>query len=327
MLRFSWTACTIVAFLAAPAAAKPWADALFEQQSHDFGAVPRGPLLTHYYRLTNKSNQPLHIAGVRVSCGCVSANALQQDLAPGQSTAILAQMDSRRFIGAKQVTIFVTFDRPQWEEVRLSISAFGRDDLGLESDGIAFGTVTKGATSTAKTNITLRQPNWAITGATSDSGFVVPTVKEIRRNGYETTYELTAALRPGLPAGKWTTEITVATNSPASPTIRLPATVEVTPTLVVSPGEIQLGAVSVGSPTESKILIRGIKAFKIKEIQGIDDVLSATTAGNEARPVHVLSLKVSPTATGELSRKLKIVTDLPTEGTAEVTVKAQVSGK
>src|SRR3954449_2982924 len=108
MLRSFVTACACLALAAAPAAAKPWADGFFEQQSHDFGSVPRGPMMTHYYRLTNNSQVPLHIAGVRVSCGCTSASALQQDIAPGQSTAILAQMDTRRFVGAKQVTIFVT---------------------------------------------------------------------------------------------------------------------------------------------------------------------------------------------------------------------------
>ena len=42
---------------------------------------PRGPTLNHPFRITNQTGQPVHIASVRVSCGCVSANALKDDLA------------------------------------------------------------------------------------------------------------------------------------------------------------------------------------------------------------------------------------------------------
>src|SRR5947209_3729329 len=102
---------------AAPAAT--WADAMFDELSRDFGSVPRGPTLTHHFQLTNRSGVPVHIASARVSCGCVTATVLQPDLAPGQSTSVVAEMDTRRFTGTKTVTIYVQFDRPQWEEVRL----------------------------------------------------------------------------------------------------------------------------------------------------------------------------------------------------------------
>src|SRR6266849_2624134 len=88
-----------------------WADVLFEELSRDFGSVPRGPTLTHAFRLTNKYNTPVHISPVRVSCGCVSASALATELQPGQSTSIVAHMDSSRFFGSKSVTIYVSFDR------------------------------------------------------------------------------------------------------------------------------------------------------------------------------------------------------------------------
>src|SRR5437667_8844228 len=101
--------------LAGPAAAATWADAMFDELSKDFGSVPRGPTLSHPFRLTNQTGQPVHISGVRVSCGCVSAGALRDDLAPGQSTAILTNMDTMRFYGTRTVTIYVQFDRPQWE--------------------------------------------------------------------------------------------------------------------------------------------------------------------------------------------------------------------
>jgi len=48
---------------AAPLSAAPWADGMFSEQGKDFGLVPRGPTLTHYFLVTNKSDKPVHIAG------------------------------------------------------------------------------------------------------------------------------------------------------------------------------------------------------------------------------------------------------------------------
>ena len=140
--------------MAAPASAGSWADALFEELSKDFGSVPRGPTLYHSFQLTNNTESTVHISRVRVSCGCVSASALKDQLAPGESTAIQAQMDTRRFHGVKGVTIFVRFDRPYWEETRLWVQANSRDDISVNPDEIAFGQVKQGSTPQASITVT-----------------------------------------------------------------------------------------------------------------------------------------------------------------------------
>src|SRR5690349_12071283 len=114
MLRSGIALC--IALALSSTAAAGWADGLFEELSRDFGSVPRGPTLTHPFRIKNTTNVPLHIAGVRVSCGCTAAYPLAYDIPPGKETVIMAQMDTRRFTGSKTVTIFVTFDQPRYEE-------------------------------------------------------------------------------------------------------------------------------------------------------------------------------------------------------------------
>lgn len=299
------------------------AASFFDKPTHDFGTVPRGPTLTHYYRFTNKSNVPVHIAGIRVSCGCVAASAVNSTVQPGESSSIFATMDTRRFVAAKQVTIYVTFDRPRYEEVALSISAYGRDDLALESESLSFGNVVRGQTGSAKMTVTLRQPQWVVQSASSDSAFVAPTVKEIRRGPGEAVYELVAELRPGLPTGRWVTDIYLNTNSSVAPQIRVPAIVEIAPTLSVSPGEVTLGPTPVGEPSEAKLLVRSAQPFKIKEIIGAEGVISASALVNDSRQVHVITVKFDPKQPGDILRKLKIVTDLPSEGVAEVAIKGQ----
>src|ERR1700675_1736675 len=156
---------------AAPAAS--WADALFDELSQDFGSVPRGPTVTHQFHITNRTRHEVRISGIRVSCGCVTATALQGTLAPGQSTAIVAQMDTRRINGPKTVTIYVQFDRPQWEEVRLWVQANSRDDVTVAPDTLAFGLIKRGtAPSTSVTISFIGNPQSQITDVSSDSNYV-----------------------------------------------------------------------------------------------------------------------------------------------------------
>src|SRR5215467_13249875 len=86
---------------AGPALSATWADALFEEFSKDFGSVPRGPMLSHPFRVVNNTRGPVNIANIRVSCGCVSAVALKAHLESGESTQIMARMDTTRFTGSK----------------------------------------------------------------------------------------------------------------------------------------------------------------------------------------------------------------------------------
>src|SRR5438270_10881153 len=153
MFRFS-LAATAALFMSAPAHAATWAEGMFEELARDFGSVPRGPMLTHSYRLTNNTGQAVRITSVRVSCGCTSATAMQGVVAPGQSTAVVAQMDTTRFTGPKTVTIYVQFDQPQFAEVNLSISANSRTDIAITPDTIAFGPVSRGGSAARHTTVT-----------------------------------------------------------------------------------------------------------------------------------------------------------------------------
>ena len=57
----------------------------------------------------------------------ITARALNATVAPGQESAIWANMDSRRFLGHKAVTIYVSFDQPRYEEIRLVVQAYSRE--------------------------------------------------------------------------------------------------------------------------------------------------------------------------------------------------------
>jgi hypothetical protein len=311
--------------LAAPASAASWADAMFDDLSKDFGSVPRGPAVAHPFRLTNNTGQYVHISGVRVSCGCTTANAEETDVAPGKSTVINASMDTRRFIGHKAVTVYVTLDQPQWAEVRLLVQANGRDDINVSPEAVALGQAKRGSKPRGSVNVTFYGNSEAqITGVERESNYILTAVKETRREGGEVSYEVTAAIRSDCPVGKWYSDLWLKTNNPSMPRVRLPLTVEIQPPLTVSGGTVALGTVKPGGKAEKKVIVRGSTPFKITRVQGTDEQLTVKDNTDGSKEVHVLTVIFKPTKPGELDRKLKVITDLKDEGEVEFETTARV---
>ena len=309
MVRYA-SVLLIGLFVTGVATASSWADGMFTELSKDFGSVPRGPTLSHLFHFTNHSKDWVHVAGVRVSCGCTSATALDTDVAPGKTGAILAQLDTLLFRGSKAVTIFVTFDRPQWDEVHLLVQAYGRDDIAVTPESFAFGQVHHNTTPANTVNVSLvGNSQLQIVDARCESNYVRATVRPIRHDESEVSYQVTARLRSDTPVGKWYTDVWLRTNDPNSPRIRVPLTVDVEPSLVVSPDAVSLGEVKVGHTVQRKVLVRGDKPFKIKEVTGGDGVLSVRDSTDETRPVHVLVVTLKASAAGDLNRTIRVLTD------------------
>jgi hypothetical protein len=300
----------VVALLATSVGARGAAESFFEERVKDFGTVPRGPTLVHYFRVTNPTKGNVTISGVRVSCGCVTATVPVSRIGPGQSTTVNAQMDTRRFLGHKAVTVYVTFSEPYFEEVTLRVQAFSRDDFSISPDTLNAGTVRFGREASASVKLSfVGDPNWVVSDPVAESNYVKPTVKQVRKTGSEVAYELTATMRPDLPVGKWFTDVWVATNAPNMPKIRVPLSVEVTPAMTVSPNVLQFGQVKVGGKGEQKLIVRGDKPFKIVEVEGLDDGVNVSGKSDQAKAVHVLTFTYSPEKAGDLSKTVKVVTD------------------
>ncbi|HXG12442.1 MAG TPA: DUF1573 domain-containing protein [Gemmataceae bacterium] len=308
----------------APAAAS-WADALFDEVSKDFGSVPRGPALTHPFRLVNKTKSPVTIHSLRTSCGCVSASALKHNLQPGEETSVIVTMDTRRFTGIKTVTVYVQFSQPTWAEVRLWVQANSREDITVSPDTLAFGHVKRGSRPTAVATVTFLGDGAArIVDVTSDSRYIQTKLQELQRHEAEVSYQLTVLLHADAPAGKWYADIWLQTNNPAVPRIRVPLTVEIDSPLSVSPATVSLGQIRLGTTAERKVIVRGTQPFRITAVEGTDKQLTVRDSTADRKPVHVLTITFRPDRPGNLDRTLRVRTDLEDEGQVEFQARAQV---
>jgi hypothetical protein len=325
MARYSWIFLATL-WAAGTASAASWADALFNDLNKDFGSVARGPVLTHPFLITNSTGGPVHIAGIHASCGCVTATARKQALQTNERTIIAVEMDTKRFLGEKNVTIFVQLDQPHFEEVRLTVRANSRDDVAVSPAALDFGHVAHSGGAAIQVTVALSgNADWQITEATSESKYVQTDLKEQSREAGRVIYGLTAKLRPGLPPGNWYNEIWLKTTNPDSPMVRVPVAVVVEAPLSASPASVALGSVKPGGQVEGKVIIRGPQPFHITAVAGADGTWKVRDTTPDGQAVHVLAVTLLCTKAGPVQRSFRVQTDLKEEGAVGFTAQAQVA--
>ncbi|MGL4421861.1 MAG: DUF1573 domain-containing protein [Gemmataceae bacterium] len=301
----------------------------FSEFVRDFGVTPRGPVLVHYFSIKNTTNTTVQIGQPRVSCGCVAANVLKNTLAPGESTAVVANMDTRRIPQSnviKAVTVYVPFLSPTLEEVSLRVQSIARDDLLISPEGLAFGTVRKGQPATAKVKVTiLNDANVKITEAKSTGVYIGAEAKALPKLGNEASFEVIATLDAKTPDGVWTADVWLTTTNPGMAKVRIPVNVTVMSPLAVNPEVVKLAEVRLGDNVEHKVTLRGNQAFKVLQVKGGDEQVLVTTQGETAQPVHVLNFAVKPTATGDLIRTIEVTTDLKDQAKVSIPFSVKVT--
>lgn len=317
----------------AAAQAQGGATSYFTETVKDFGATPRGPVLVHYFTVTNKSQNPITLGTPRVSCGCVSASVVNSKtvVQPGDSTVVAAQMDTRRIPQAnviKTVIVYVPFLAPVLEEVQLRVQAIARDDLVITPDTLAMGTVRKGEGGKATVRLTIYgDPNWKVSETVSSGAYVKAEVKEVARQGTEVAYEVTATLDPTCPVGNWTADVWVKSSAPGLDKLRLPLTVNVVSPIAVNPGSIAFGDVRIGEPSEQKVILQASAPFTVKEVKGGEGLIAVDDTSSGPRPVHILKLTITPKTAGDVVRSLEVYTDSKEQPKVTIPVTARALGK
>ncbi len=301
-------------------------ESLFPDRDHDFGTVPHGPVLTHYFPLHNRTAQPLRIGNVRVSCGCVTAKAAQTILQPGEASVIVVQMDTRRFDGPWVATVYVQFLEPVPQEVALRLQAHSRRDFQIHPDTVNFGRLPLGKGATQQVTLSLySQQGWTVTHTTSDTAYIVPTVRPVEGNyPGEVRYLLTATLSPDLPIGKWYTDLWVHTNSTQVPRIRVPLMVEVEPDIQASPNRIEWPTATVGQTVQKKLLVRGNQPFRIVRTSALPEGMRLSGQIGSRQRVHVLSLEFTPSTVKDVNKYLRLFTDAVGQPMIDVPIVAKV---
>lgn len=320
---------TIVLISALSATSRAGAPDYFSETSKDFATTSIGPVLVHYFPVKNTTKETVNLGTPRIGCGCVAASLLKNQLAPGETTHVLAYMDTKKIPTHqrntfKTVTVTVPFLNPVPEEVVLKVSCVAREDLFFSPDSLSFGTVQKSAGGKVSMKVTLlNQPRLTMTEAKSNGKFVKVDAKPTAKGNGE--FEITGTLDPDCPKGNWMSEVFLTTNVKGLEKIRIPVTVNVVEAIAVSPSEVMFGDVaSSKTPSTQQVMLTGDAPFKILEVKVPEGAVSVTRVTEGTRAAHVLKVNVAADIERAVKQTIEIVTDSKSQPRLIVNVSALV---
>ncbi len=304
-----FAAAVIVASASIAQAVSPSA-ALFKTTSHDFGTVARAAKTEYRFELTNPFDQPIHIAGVRASCGCTTPIVETQTIAPGQTGSILARFNTGSFTGARSATLTVTFDRPSYSEVQLHVKGYIRSDIVFNPGEASFGTVSEGAGKTIDMTIDYAgRSDWAIVGIKTVDGFIKARAEETSRSAGRVSYNLQIEMNGNAPVGPMMSELIIQTNDRNLKTVPLVITGNVEAIISVSPKIVDLNREEGKSEHQELIVLKGKDPFKILDVSS-DHFEIAFNSSEEAKAVHSLPLTLTPkNADADFEGEILVKTD------------------
>ena len=314
-LRVGWLGLLAVAAFSATTQsslfAQQWAHQMFQSTLHDFGALSRNAKAEHAFTFENKFEENVHIASVRSSCGCTKPVVDNPIVRPGEHGSIVAQFNTRSFIGHKSAMITVVFDQPYYAEVQLTVTGQIRSDIVTDPGEVQFGEVPIGKQLSKTIKISYAgRPDWKIVDVRGQSNHLEVRLNQEPGKGATVAYSMTVKLKETAPAGEMQEEIVVITNDKQNEKFSLPVLANIRPPVSVSPAVVALGSVAPNSVAKDRLIVRSEKPFSITEISCDDKRIQFQIPAGE-RPIHIVPLTFTSDAqVGEIRQPIVVKTSL-----------------
>lgn len=312
MMRVFPLTFLLVAVMTATVRAQDWAEKMFDARSYDFGTIARGAKAEIAFELTNLYLEDVHIASVRSTCGCTTPRITKDALKTYEKGAIVAHINSDRFLAHQSATLTVTFDKPRHAQVQLHVKVYVYNDVLLEPSSIALGSVGQGnpVERTIRVQYTGRS-DWRILEVRSDNAHLTGTIVETARQDGRIAYDLKAALDKDAPTGYVSEHLWLITNDPQTKQIPVLVAGQVQAEISVSPSSLFLGVLSPGQTVTKQIVVRGQKPFHIDSIRVDCQCLQTSSVkGEEAKSLYVVPITFTAgEKTGKITQTVRIETD------------------
>jgi len=309
--------------------AEQWAQKMFPETHHHFGTVSRNAKTEHSFVIENCFEEDVHIVAVRSSCGCTNPVLTKKTLKSWEKGEVIAQFNTRSFIGTKTAEITVVIDRPYFAEVKLTVGGTIRSDVVVEPGEVRFGDVELGSKKVIDLKVSYAgRRDWKIADIRGNSDQIEVRLDPIQRNGSMTNYLLRITLKESAPVGEFTDELIVVTNDEKDAQFTLPVSARVIPPVSISPNFVALGDIGKGKSIQNRLIVRSKKPFAIAGVDCADSRFSFQIPEGE-KTIQIISYTfkgdlVDEKDSGSLKEKITVKTSLGAGMSAEVTVAGRV---
>jgi hypothetical protein len=189
-------------------------------QTHDFGTIDNGPVVTHTFKLKNYGPSSIEIRSVESTCGCTAILASTPELAPGAEGGVEVALDTYKLSGEQAKTITVKSNDPIRPELPLTLHGFVATDMRAAPARLYLGHLPAGAVVSQHIDVKLARPDVQITGVTTDSGRF--SVESTPLDAPEHGVRVRVTLLPTATTGTFDDRIVVTSTSERQPKITIP---------------------------------------------------------------------------------------------------------
>jgi hypothetical protein len=293
--------------------------------THDFGTVARGSKTIYEFEMENVFEEDVHIAGVRASCGCTIPSIKKDTLKTWEKGAIIAEFNTKAFLGQRGATVTVTIDKPYYAEVQLNVKGYIRSDVVFNPGTVNFGEVDNGSAAEKKVDLTYAgRDSWKILDVRSANPNLEVELNEKARGGGRVSYQMTVRLKDGAAQGYLEDQLTLVTDDSRLKNIALPVEGRIVSPLTVSPGSLFLGVLEPGQKVTKQLVVKGKTPFRVTGVKCTDNCFEFKTT-TEAKTLHLIPVTFTASDhPGKLVQTILIETDMEKCSGAQCTATATI---
>lgn len=279
--------------------------------SLDFGAVYSDAVVKHAYVLTNQGARTVKIMMVRTSCGCTTAQAATNELAPGQVTTVDVVINFKGRRGRQTKAIYTETDDPINRIVRMEFTGVVMVPIEAQPEGIHFGTVGAEGRLEREVLLTAESNNtFQVLAAKSASPQMTVTV-EPREAGKQ--YLVRVVCDGPRKQGTFMTSVEVETDHPRMRVVSIPVAAFVAGDIVAAPGSLLLVPSATNMPKTVWVNLWSPagKAFHVTKVELPGEGMSNSI--NTVKPDRCrLEIKTWGPLNGMEGQSIRVETDLAT---------------
>lgn len=268
--------------------------AVFASTIYDFGTVKQGQEIAHTFILRNEGTEPLKISHAELSGRDLTAR-FKPLIGAGQESQVTLTWDTSQVKREVEGQAIIYLNDPDQPQVTLFLKGVVVPPIDILPYAAVFFSVFNGETKDRSVTVVNNQERPLTITSLERDGKHFEAVVETIVPGKQ--HELRVTLPAGVPTGRYKEAVTLLTDDPAHPKLRVVVNLLVKPDIYVSPLDVDFGRVNLDRLRKTPSMLPFLtQLFLISRREGEMTITSVTT------DVPFLDIQQDPPERGQIFR-------------------------
>lgn len=215
--------------------------AVLPEAHHDFGVVKRGEKVVHRFHIRNEGSAPLNLERAELNAPGMSVR-YRKVIPPAEEGIVTVEWNTERVKGKQEAEILVHCDDPSQPELRMLLKGTVQPPIEFQPYAAVFLSLFQDESGERSVRIFNHQDRpLHIAKVHPSAAYVTPVLRTLREGQ---DYELAVKVGPSAPVGRHQEAVSLQTDDPASPQLRVIVNVLVKTEVYANPELIDFGAIS-----------------------------------------------------------------------------------